>query len=232
MNIISNERLIKRNQRIAQITGLAGLAVLFIGMYVLFRSPEQFTIIWGTIIAGFILSQVGIYFTNRYGRSPRPDQKLDAALKGLNDTYTIYHYRTPTAHLLIGPAGVWVMMPRYQRGTITYSKGRFRQKGGGIMLNYLKIFGQEGIGRPELEAESEKEAIIKYFKKLMPDQEPPPVDAVLLFTDERAVLENVEEAPVATMDVKKIKEFRRKTAKSHPFSMEKVKQIREAIGEE
>lgn len=231
MIIVSNNRLIKRNQRIAQVTGLAGLAILVIGMYVLFKSPQEFTIIWGTIIAGFILSQVGIYFTNRYGRSPRPDQQIDTALKGLNDNYVLYHYKTPTAHLLVGPAGIWALLPRYQRGNITFSKGRFRQKGGGFMLGYLKIFGQEGIGRPELEAEAEKESVIKYLKKRMPDQEVPPVDAAILFTDERAVLDHVEEAPVPTMEIKKLKEFLRKTAKTHPFSMDKVRQVQEAIGE-
>jgi hypothetical protein len=228
MNIISNDKLIRRNARIAQITGLAGLAVLLIGMYVLFTRPNEFTIIWATVVAGFILSQVGIYFTNRWARVPRPDQHLNNALKGLGSDYSIYHYRTPTGHLLVGPAGMWVLMPRYQRGTISYENGKYRQKGGGLMLGYLKIFGQEGIGRLDLEAEAEISTITKFLQKKMPDKELPPVQAVLVFTDERTEID-ADNAPIPTLQSKKLKEFIRKTAKAKSFSADRVRELREAI---
>jgi hypothetical protein len=228
MNIISNDKLIRRNARIAQITGLGGLVVLVFGMYILFTRPNDFTLIWGTVIAGFILSQVGIFFTNRWGRVPRPDQHLDMALKGLDSNYSLYHYRGPTPHLLVGPAGLWVLIPHYQRGKITYEKGRYRQKGGGFMLGYLRIFGQEGIGRPDLEAESEKEALIKFLKKKMPDKELPPVQAALVFTDERAELET-DEAPIPTITAKKLKEFIRKKAKSKSLTLDRIREIRETL---
>lgn len=228
MNIISNDKLIRRNARIAQITGLGGLVVLLLGMYVLFTRPSDFTLIWGTVIGGFILSQVGIFFTNRWGRSPRPDQHLDLALKGLDSNYTIYHYRSGAQHLLVGPAGVWVLLPHYQRGAISYSNGRYRQKGGGFVLGYLKIFGQEGIGRLDLEADAEKESFLKYLTKKMPDKILPPVQSVLVFTDERVELDT-DDAPVPTLTSKKLKEFIRKTAKSKPFSMDRVREVREAL---
>jgi hypothetical protein len=228
MIIITNDKLIRRNARIAQVTGLAGLVILLIGMYVLFKYPTEFTLIWGTVIAGFILSQVGIYFTNRWGRVPRPDQHLDKALKGLDSNYTIYHYSGPTPHILVGPAGLWALIPEYQRGTIIYEKGKYRQKGGGFVLGYLKIFGQEGLGRPELEAEAEKEAIQKFLKKKMPDKELPAVQAALVFTDERAVLET-DEAPTPTMESKKLKDFIRKKAKSKSLSMDRIRELREVL---
>jgi hypothetical protein len=228
MNIISNDKLIQRNARIAQITGLGGLAILLIGVYILFTKQNEITLIWGTVIAGFLLSQVGIYFTNRWGRVPRPDQHLNNALKGLDSNYTIYHYKSPTSHLLIGPAGLWVLIPHYQRGTITYEKGRYRQKGGGLALGYLKIFGQEGLGRLDLEVEAEKEAITKFIKKKMPDKELPTVQAALVFTDERTVLD-VEDAPIPTLPAKKLKEFIRKAAKAKTLSAERVREIREVL---
>ncbi len=228
MNIISNEKLIKRNARIAQVAGMAGLLILMGGMFVLFKYPTQFTIVWGTVMVGFILSQVGIYFTNRWGRSPRPDEHLNNALKGLDGNYTLYHYVTPISHLLIGPAGVWVLMPRYQRGTITYEKGRFRQKGGGFMLNYLKIFGQEGLGRPELEVESEKETLTKFLQKRMPEKPLPPINAALVFTDSRAVVE-ADDAPIPAMPVKRLKEYIRKTTKGKALPPDRVKEIKQAI---
>jgi hypothetical protein len=163
MEIKSNERLIKRNARIGQITSITGLAVLAGGMILSFTRPEMFTISLVALLVGFGLSQIGIYFGNRWGRSPRPDEVLNDALKGLDGRYSIYHYTTPTSHLLVGPAGVWVLMPRHQAGTITYdeNKKRWRQKGGNL---YLKIFAQESLGRPELEIGTEINAVTKKLK--------------------------------------------------------------------
>jgi hypothetical protein len=226
MNVITNEPLIRRNARIAQFSGLAGLAVLLGGMFFLFTQPEQFAIIWFMILLGFILSQVGIYFTNRWGRKPRPDERLNQALKGLDHNYTLYHYTSPTSHLLVGPAGIWVLLPRYQRGTITYEKGRWRQKGGGIGLAYMKFFGQEGLGRPDLEINAEVDSVQKFFQKHMPEEEIPPVQAVLVFTNERANLQEVDDAPTPTLQPKKLKEFIRKQVKSKPVSMDKIREAK------
>ena len=229
MNVITNQALIRRNARIAQFSGLAGLAVLLGGMYFLFAQPEQFAIIWVMVLLGFILSQVGIYFTNRWGRRPRPDERLNQALKGLDHNYTLYHYTSPTSHLLVGPAGVWVLLPRFQRGTITYERGRWRQKGGGIGLAYMKFFGQEGLGRPDLEINAEVDSVEKFLKKHMPEENIPPVHAVLVFTNEKVILQDVDEAPTPTLQPKKLKEYIRKQVKGRPVSMDKIRQVKTVL---
>jgi hypothetical protein len=231
MNIIQNDAVISRNTKIARITGFAGLGVLLVGVYFFITQPDQFALIWGVVMVGFILSQVGIYFTNRWGRRPRPDEHLNAALKGLDNNYTLYHYTTPTSHLLVGPAGVWILMPKYQRGTITYEKGRWRQKGGGLFLGYMKIFGQEGLGRPDLEVTAEIDSVKKYLEKKLPEQEIPPVQAALVFTNETTELA-IEDAPTPAVSPKKLKELIRKSAKPKPIPIDKVKEIQQAIGED
>lgn len=230
MEIETNESLIRRNARIGQFTSLAGLLVLGLGMYISFARPELFGYSVASLLVGFALSQIGIYFGNRWSRSPRPDELIDQGLKGLDGRYTLYHFITPVAHLLVGPAGVFSIMPRHQRGTITYdeAKNRWRQKGGNW---YLKIFAQEGLGRPDLEIGSEIDAAEKYFQKLLPaDTEIPPVDVILLFTHEDTEVD-AENAPVPTLHLKKIKDFIRKTAKNKPISMDQVKLIQERIEE-
>ena len=87
---------------------------------------------------------------NRYGRSPRPDEKLDAGLKGLQNEFVMYHYTTPVSHLLLGPAGVWVFKPYHQRGQVTFKKNRWQMRGGGFLQSYMRLFGQESFGRPDL----------------------------------------------------------------------------------
>ncbi|HZD56082.1 MAG TPA: hypothetical protein VE136_05135 [Anaerolineales bacterium] len=228
MEIITNERLVRRNARIGQATSIVGLLVLAGGMYISFTQPQLFGLSLAALLVGFALSQIGIYFGNRWSRRPRPDEILSQALKGLDDRYALYHYSTPAAHLLVGPAGVWVLLPRHQRGTITYeeAKGRWRQKGGNL---YLKIFAQEGLGRPDLEISSEIDVAQRYLGKILPEDEVPEVQAALVFTNERAEVE-AENASAATLHVKKLKDFIRKTAKSKPISMDTVKEIHEEIG--
>jgi len=230
MEIHTNERLIKRNARIGQITSITGLAILAGGMIISFTRPEMFSISLVALLVGFGLSQIGIYFGNRWGRRPRPDEVLDEALKGLDGRYSIYHYTTPTSHLLVGPAGVWVLMPRHQAGTITYdeNKNRWRQKGGNL---YLKIFAQENLGRPDLEVGAEVHAIASFIEDRLGEEKTPEVSAALIMTNEKCVVE-ADNAPAPTLEKKNLKDFVRKTAKSKPISLDLVKEIQIAFSGE
>lgn len=231
MKIVTNERLIRRNSRIAQISMVAGLLVLAGGMYISFRQPEQFGLSMAALLVGFSLSQIGIYFSNRWGRRPRPDELLNQALKGLDNRHTIYHYIKPVSHLLVGPSGIWVLLPMHQRGTISYSKGRYRQRGGNL---YLKIFAQEGLGRPDLEAAAERESAQKFLQNLLPeDEKMPAVQAALVFTNPKTNLEVDEhdEQPAAAVPVNKLKDLVRKTSKENSVPPRIVEQVQEALGE-
>jgi hypothetical protein len=228
MIIVANEKVIKRNARIAQWTGLVGLVVLVGGVYLFFTQPENFPLIWATVLLGFILSQIGIYFTNRWGRRPRPDEHLNNALKGLETSYSIYHYVARAAHLLVGPAGVWVLLPRYQKGRVTYDRGRWRQRGGGFFQGYMRIFGQEGLGRPDLEIQSEIDSARRFLAKKLPDQELPPINAALVFTSD-GVEVDAEDAPTLTVPLRKLREEIRKAAKTTRLPAEQVKEIQQAI---
>ncbi len=223
MEIYTNERLIKRNARIGQITSIAGLIVLAGGLFISFTRAELFTLSLIALLVGFALSQIGIYFGNRWGRRPRPDEVLNTALKGLDGRYSLYHYTTPTSHLLVGPAGVWVLMPRHQAGTITYdeNKKRWRQKGGNL---YLKIFAQESLGRPDLEIGSETHAINSYLVENMEEDKIPQVQTALIMTNDKCEVD-ADNAPSPTMEVRKLKDFIRKTAKGKPISLDLVKEV-------
>jgi hypothetical protein len=228
MKIFKNEKMIKRNATIGSIITIASLAILGGGMYITFSKPELIFISIIALVVGFVLSQIGIYYTTRWGRKPRPDQLLDQALKGLDKKYSIYHYSTPTAHLLVGPAGVWTLFPKHQRGTITYEKNRWRQKGGGLLQGYLRLFAQEGIGRPDLEIESDFARLDKFFKKKFPEMEPVKINAALVFFHPDVVL-NVDDAPTPTLFSKKLKEFIRQRSKDETLSPEVYKTIQEKL---
>jgi hypothetical protein len=236
MNIQRNDRLIKRNSLIGRYAMFAGLAVLLGGMYISFQYQEQFGISMSALILGFILSQVGIYYSNRYGRRPRPDELIDQALKGLDFKYTIYHFTGPVPHMLLGPSGIWALLPYYQRGTITFEKGRWRQRGGGAMYGYLKIFAQESLGRPDMDVTNAVEEIQAFLKKklgaeVFPPESLPPVQAALVFTNERATIAIDEDAspPAGTVMLKELKSLVRKVEKGKGLTVEKIKLIEDAL---
>ena len=120
MKIIKNEKLIKRNGKIGGWISLAAIAVLGLGMYISVTRTELISYTLIALVLGFTLTQVGMYLGNKFGRSPRPDEKLDAGLKGLPGEFTMYHYTTPASHLLVGPAGLWLLMPYHQRGKVAF----------------------------------------------------------------------------------------------------------------
>ena len=231
MKIIKNEKLIKRNAKIGQYTSLGALVVLGVGMYISFTQPELFIWAVAALLAGFTLTQIGMYFGNRWGRSPRPDEKLDAGLKGLPGDFVMYHWKTPVAHLLVGPAGIWVLIPYHQRGDVSYRNNRWRMGGGGFLQGYMRVFGQEGIGRPDLEAEAEINSIYKAFAKELEEDEIPAIQAALVFTTEGVEIE-AEEAPLPALPLKKLKDFIRNKAKEKPITAEELARVKSVLPEE
>jgi hypothetical protein len=228
MKIIKNEKLIERNGKIGQWTSLAALIVLGAGMYISFSKPELFTYSIVCLVVGFIMTQVGMYMGNRWGRSPRPDEKFDAGLKGLHSEFNIYHYSSPVSHLLIGPSGAWVLLPYHQRGKVTFVKNRWKMSGGGFLQGYMRIFGQEGLGRPEIEAENEIQTLKKFFAKKMDGSSIPEIKAVLVFTNDEVELD-VGESPIPAMTLKQLKEFMRQGAKNRILSAEKIKELNDFL---
>ena len=208
MKIIKNEKLIKRNSKIGQYTSLGALVVLGIGMYISFTRSELFIWAVGALLLGFTLTQIGMYFGNRWGRSPRPDEKLDSGLKGLHKDFNIYHWSTPIAHLLVGPGGIWVLIPYHQRGHVTYRKNRWRMSGGGFLQNYMRLF----------------------LAKEMEEDEIPEIQAALVFTADGAEID-VEEAPLPALPLKKLKDFMRNKAKERPISVTDLEKVKAALPE-
>jgi hypothetical protein len=228
MKIIKNEKMIQRNARIGGVVTIVSLGILGTGMYITFARPDQFYLSIIALVVGFLLSQVGIFFTNRWGRKPRPDQLLDQALKGLDDHYSLYHYHTPVSHVLVGPAGIWTLHPKTQKGTITYHNNRWRQRGGGFLQGYLRLFAQEGIGRPDLEIDSDVNSLRKYLIRQLPDIDLPPIQSVLVFFHPEVILE-ADDAPAPTLFSKKLKDFIRKTSKQSPLSTDVTQKIQDKL---
>ena len=224
MKIIKNDKLIERNGKIGQWTSLAALVVLGLGMYISFSKPELFTYSVVCLVIGFIMTQVGMYMGNRWGRSPRPDEKFDSGLKGLHSDFNLYHYSSPVSHLLIGPSGVWILLPYHQRGKVAYEKNRWKMSGGGFMQMYMRVFGQENIGRPEIDAENETLTLKKFLLKKMDETSIPEIKPILVFTSDEVEVE-AGDSPIAAMKLKQLKEFLRQGAKNRALTPQQIEKI-------
>lgn len=228
MKIYKNEKLIKRNAQIGQYTTFAALLVLGAGMYISLRRQDLFIWSVAALAIGFIMTQVGMYFSNRFGRSPRQDEQLDAALKGLPGDTNVYHFIGPVPHLLVGPAGVWILHVYQQRGKVTYARDRWHVTGGGFMQAYMSVFGQEGLGRPDVDIVHDEEALKKYLLKHMEETELPEMHSALLFTNPDIEIDAAD-APAPTLKVKQLKDFIRQRAKERPIGQLQLERVKSAL---
>lgn len=227
MRIISNTKKVERNRKIGLYTSLGSLIILVVGLVMSFQ-PNMIAYAYGALLVGLICSQVGIYYGNRWGRSPRIDERLNQGLKGLDDRYTLYHYITPVPHLLTGPSGIWVLVPQYQEGTIVYEDKRFKQQGVGI---FKRFFAQEGLGRPEMEAQSHLQDLHKFLQKELPEENQPLVQSLIVFINPKASVQ-VADSPTPAMHLEKLKEYMRRKLKSQAVSMIIIQKVEEILPQE
>jgi hypothetical protein len=229
MKIVSNNKLIRRNKRIGNYTTIGSLVILGVGLYISFtaNSSEGFTWSLVCLILGFLLSQVGIFFGNRWGRSPRPDELLTKELKGLDDKYTLYHYITAVSHLLVGPAGIWILAPFNQAGTITYDseKNRWSQKGGNL---YMKLFAQEGLGRPDQEVSTMMADLRKFIAKGGAIVGLPEAQVALVFVNPKVEVD-AQNAPIPTLALDKLKDYLRRRARETPATLDAIRSFQEEL---
>jgi hypothetical protein len=130
---------------------------------------------------------------------------------------------------MIGPAGVWIILPYQQKGRVVYQKNRWSGSGGGFLQAYMRIFGQESIGRPDIEAGSEAAALDRFFKKKLTEGETvPPINVALAFLDPNIEIDAAD-APLPTMQAKKLKDYLRRFAKENPFSQADLEKVRAAL---
>lgn len=229
MKIYTNEKLVKRNGRIGQIASIGSLVILGVGMFYSFKDSagEYISLTFGALIIGFLLFQFGNYYSARWGKYPRPDHLLSQALKGLDDKYSLYNYTSNLFHLLVGPSGCFLLLPYNQAGHISYDtkKGRWHQSGGSA---FLKFFGNEGLGRPDLEVKYGQTDLAHYLEKLGVDPAPAADNVILVFTNPKAELD-LENSPVLVVTGEKLKDFLRKRAKEKPASMEWVMDLQQKL---
>lgn len=232
MKIIRNDKLIKRNAKISQYVLYVALATLVLGIYftITKNTPDEIWLAYLFLIPAYVLVQISINLGNKWSRSPRPDEVVADSLKGLDNQYSLYIYTTPVPHVLVGPAGMWLIKTYHQTGKIFFDekKNRIRHKGSGNFLS--RLFSTDGIGNITKDSEPLIAKLKAYLDKSGIEEHPELQVVDLFISDEIEI--DVPDYEEALLTTDKLKDFIRKTAKRVNVDSAVLKEITSKLPKE
>lgn len=204
MKIIIDKQKVSRRARLANVASLGGMLVLLGSVLLPLVRPETAALGIPMMFAGMLVAMVGIYFANRWIKKPRPEDRLDATLKTLNDSYQLFHYPDlPCDHVLLTPNGVVVLETVNLDGRFSYREGRWKEKM--TLSRALRWIVEEHLGNPARSALAEAADLQRRFAERLPGGVDIPVKAVVVFTHPGAQVELVDEPGAPVVKVEKLK---------------------------
>ncbi len=112
-----------------------------------------------------------------------------------------------------------------------FKKNRWQMSGGGFIQGYMRIFGQESLGRPDIEVDNEVNGLKKFFAKQMDESQVPEIKPLMIFTNDDVEI-NAEETPIPAMKLKQVKDFIRQRAKEKPIGQIELAAVKAALPQE
>jgi len=224
--IIHSSRM-RQRAALSNVASVGGLLILLLSVVIPLFWPAWVRLAPWMMGAGLAISMVGIYFANRWVKKPRPEDRLDAALKSLSDAHRLYHYaRLPADHVLLTPGGVLVIETVNLEGLFTYKDGRWREQ---ISLGRaLRYIVEEHLGDPIKAVQSSAQALKLRLENCLGEELKVPVRSVVVFTHPRARLE-IGSTPVPVVVAEKLKKLA--TEKGAKLLAEVYEQVRAILDE-
>lgn len=195
MHVVVNEKLVSTRVKIASAAHLAALAVFAVGLFISWSNPEptteQMASAYAAIIVGLVLYNVGQFFLRRFGPRFRADGILARTLKGLDRRYTLLAFPSTKLpdNILVGPAGIQVIVARPHGGAITCRANEWRRDPGTGLKRLTGLFGGTPFGDPSKDV---SKGIARIRERLeqrgIPEKQQPPVDGIIVFTNPAAKL--------------------------------------------
>jgi hypothetical protein len=228
MEIFTNERKVKVNTEIGRWVSLAGLAVLIVGMVVSIRRPGLILISMGSLLVGFIASAVGAYYANHWTRTPRADQVLSGALKGISNKYHMYHYLLPVSHVMLGPTGLFVFRTYLHEGPVEYDGKKWRQKR--TLARFFGLSGQDSLADPVRDAMHDAQRLQDWLAKRIAQDKVPDIQPFIVFVRDNVELD-VAETSVPVVHHKQLKSRIRALDKActEPLGQNQLYDIEQAL---
>lgn len=218
---------------IGKYTSFFGMAALLGGFALAFLPEGTFAdtrmLLFYQLLAlsgGWLISQIGMYLSHRYVRTPRPDEVLDDTLGKVAKGGRLYHYILPAPHILLMPYGLIVFNAKYQGGKITVnSDGKWIQRGIGMR----KYFGQEGIGKPDVEIEKMVQSVAAFLNENAPNVKEIPIAPMIVFTTKGVDELDLKQSAIPAMHFKKVRGFLKQKQNPPNLSKEDYEAVRAAL---
>lgn len=211
----------------------ASMAVLIFGAYLAWpgKADVSRTIYsWIALMIGFVLTRISIYFTSRFGQTPRYDEVIGQTIDKLRSEYTYFVYSTPVPMLLLGPCRLWLPILVTSSGTISYIDGKWKHTGIGFLKRFM---GQEAIADPQKDAEEAVMQIQKQFgSQGIPLEEQPQIQPIVVIILKKTSIGEVKDAPYPVVSIDDFKRFVRKMDREKcekPFTTEETEKINKAL---
>ncbi len=190
MHVVVNQRVISTRVKFASAAHLGALGVFAVGLFISWSNPEptleQMGMAYGAIIIGLILYNVGQIFLRRYGPRFRHDVVLAKALKSLDKRYTLIAFaRTKLPdYILVGPAGIQVVVARLHDGTISCRGDHWSRTAGSWFKRVMAMFGGTPFGDPTQDVAKGIAKVRAHLTEAgIVESKQPPIDGLIVFTN-------------------------------------------------
>ncbi len=128
MKIYIDREKVNSRATLATLMSVGGLLLLLVSVALPLFISAALDLWLVLLAAGGIIAMVGIYYSNRWVRKPRPEDSLDKALRAFDDSYRLYHYpKLPCDHVLLTPSGIVAMEVVNLDGSYTNRRGRWKE---------------------------------------------------------------------------------------------------------
>ncbi len=235
MQIVENKSYVSGKVKIGNIANFASMGLLVVGFGLSLltgRFGEQAILAaYAALIGAFLLLSFGRNYTRRWGSRFRQDQWLIPALRGVDNRYTMFNFAAQGLpdHLLVGPGGLFVLVPKPNGGTVRFQNGRWAR--GSIGSNLFRGLTEGGLGNPFADVNRVLGMLASYLKKNGSEELVAGLEArpILVFTNPGARLE-VQSPPIPVMQPKELKTIFRKA--KPVLAPEKVEELVRVLGQE
>jgi hypothetical protein len=232
MKVIINQHLVKRNQWWTKTTFYLSMIILIFGIIFSFTAKliSYSNLIFTLIIlaVGYIMMRVNGILSARWGTSPRPDEILSSALKGLPNEFTLFLFIKDLPYLLLGPNGVWIFEIYNTTSKVIYDRPRNKwriQKQGSFIK---RLFNSELFSDPNKDIRFFRSVWDSVHSKLVEHDESLSPQFILVFTNPEVQLE-ASESPFPALKLDKLKEYIRKKPILNPNQQKTIEKILEEL---
>jgi hypothetical protein len=201
MKVYIDHNKIRKRAELSNLGSIGGLILLLASVLLPLFLPKAASISFVLMVAGLGIAMVGIYYANRWVRKPRPEERLDNSLKGLADSYHLYHYPAlPTDHMLLTPNGVVLIETISLAGSFSYKGGRWREAM--TIGRALRSIVEEHVGDPIRTALRSEQVLQEQLAKVV--ERMIPIKALVVFVHPNAELD-IEKPSIPVVMAERLK---------------------------